>query len=137
MALFDHSERLREKRVRGDSGRVVHVNDGVPEAVYIGRAAPRRRLPSSIWGNPFREAVHGRLLAVQLYRDYLRSSLEGKPLLAHLPDLRGKPLACWCRRDGEQKTAANACHGDVLIELLETYTDDELRAMASDEGMQP
>jgi hypothetical protein len=32
-------------------------------------------------------------------------------ILARLPELRGKDLACWCRLDGKP------CHADVLLEL--------------------
>ncbi len=50
-------------------------------------------------------------------------------LLARLPALRGKPPACWCRHNGEARTAENACHPDVLLELLGRHNDAELRAM--------
>jgi hypothetical protein len=53
-------------------------------------------------------------------------------LLADLPELRDKALACWCRHDGEERTHANACHGDVLVELLGRYSDDELRQWGGD-----
>ena len=43
---------------------------------------------------------------------------------------RDRPLACWCRHDGEARTPANACHGDVILGLLEANTDDELRTLA-------
>ena len=53
-------------------------------------------------------------------------------LLDRLPELRGRALACWCRRDGEARTAANACHADVLLELLGRHADAELRAMGEE-----
>jgi hypothetical protein len=118
---------------RPTSGRVVHVNDNVPGAVYIGRAAPRRRLKASKFANPYKVEDWGRSEAIANYRS--RSGLFLQPgWIEDLIALRGKPLACWCRHDGEPKTAANACHGDVLLELLEKYSDDELRAMARDKG---
>ena len=43
------------------------------------------------------------------YRDWIATQPE---LLAALPELRGKDLACWC--------APEPCHGDVLLELLES-----------------
>ena len=56
--------------------------------------------------------------------------LETTPrLLAKLPELRGKALACWCPLDREARAGANACHADVLLELLGRHTDAELRAM--------
>lgn len=114
------------------STRVVHVNDRVEGAIYIGRANGRRRLARSPWANPW--AIRGdpriperRDYVIDLYRVGLTTG--GRAQLADLPLLRGKALSCWCRHDGEPRTAATACHGDVLVELLERYTDDELRAM--------
>lgn len=111
--------------------RVVHVNDAVEGAVYIGRRNNRRGLAASPFENPLpigHDPEHlQRKAVIDRYRKRILSSPE---LLRLLPELRGKPLACWCRHDGEAKTPANACHGDVLVELLERYTDDELRAMA-------
>jgi hypothetical protein len=118
--------------------RVVHINDQVPGAVYIGRANGRKRLPASPFANPFKIGPVNRMGAVAARRaaiDGFRLRLEQSPdLLRQLPDLRGKPLACWCRHDGEVKTAENACHGDILVELLERYSDEELRAMAKGAG---
>lgn len=122
-----------EKRMDGVT-RVVHINDNVPGAVYIGRANSRKRLAASRFANPFR--VYGAspfgagtdlASVIRQFRQYLTADGE---LLTRLPELRGKPLACWCRHDGEERTDANACHGDVIVELLARYTDDELRAMA-------
>lgn len=118
------------------SGRVVHVNDQVEGAVYIGRANGRKRLAASPFANPFRvyganKYNSGTSLesVINHYRIYLTSG-DGREYLRELPELRGKPLACWCRHDGEKRTEKNACHGDVLLELLDRYTDDELREMA-------
>ena len=117
--------------------RVIHVNDmpNHPDAVYIGRSMPRKGLKGSPWGNPYQIKNHrrpdARAFVINLYRVELTTG--GKSQLARLPELRGKPLACWCRREGEERTAANACHGDVLKELLDTYTDEQLRAMATGE----
>lgn len=101
--------------------RVVHINDHVPGAVYIGCAVPRRGVEGSIWGNPHRMG--------NVITDYRRDLVVGRlrSRLARLPELRGKPLACWCRHDGQ---TSPSCHGDVLIALLDRYTDAELRAMA-------
>ena len=119
--------------------RVVHVNDGVDGAVYIGRYMPpakgRRLLPASRFANQFKigtvpwwaDRPLTRADAIEAYRKHL---LDHPAFLDLLIPLRGKPLACWCRHDGEAKTEATACHGDVLIEILDRYTDDELREMA-------
>lgn len=77
------------------------VQRGQPHDVYIGRP--------SAWGNPFvigRDGSRDEVIAK--YRDYIM----GRPdLLARLPELRGKRLACYC--------APKACHGNVLAELAE------------------
>lgn len=72
--------------------------------VYIGRG--------SIWGNPFRLPHHhtdaDRARVIDQYEQYLLTSPE---LLARLPVLRGKRLACFC--------APKPCHGDVLKKYAE------------------
>lgn len=72
----------------------------------------------SKWCNPFRvtpERSH--ILAVGAYRTWLTvdgvtAGLRARKdwILAHLGDLRGKNLACWCPLD-------RPCHADVLLEL--------------------
>jgi hypothetical protein len=57
------------------------------------------------WGNPFEMPADGD--RDQVILAYAKHYLPNKPsLLARLPELRGKVLACWC--------APEACHGDVL-----------------------
>lgn len=109
------------------TARVVHVSEKVEGAVYIGRAMPRQRLKASKWANPFTVKEHGRKGAIILYSLYLS---ETPDLIASIPELRNKPLACWCRREHEQKTPVTACHGDTLLAWLDAYTDDELRERA-------
>jgi hypothetical protein len=46
--------------------------------------------------------------AVVLFREYI---LQEPKLLKRIPELKGKLLVCWCY--------PKACHGNVLIELLE------------------
>lgn len=113
------------------STRVVHVNDKIEGAVYIGRANGRRGLKKSPFANPYKlfsGSDCDRRTIIALYRKRILD--PSMNLLASLPELRGKPLACWCRHDGEPRTDQNACHGDILVELLERYSDDELRAMS-------
>lgn len=128
--------------------RVVHVNDNVPGAVYIGRENGRKRLKRSRWHNPYvigKPASHW-IQADPITREgaiaaYALDMLDGPKqyLLAELPELRGKALACWCRHDGVPMTNGsngpdNRCHGDWLVHMLNTHTDDELRSMAKGEG---
>lgn len=71
--------------------------------VYIGR-------PSK-WGNPFVIGKDGnRTEVVEKYRGWL---LTNKALIKDLPELYDKNLVCWC--------APQACHGDVLIELVKWH----------------
>ena len=83
--------------------------------VYIGRPTK--------WGNPYTHIQDGKTLAkyvvedrnaaVNAYREYITNG-DGKHLLNDLHELKGgKILGCWCK--------PQACHGDVLLELLEEY----------------
>lgn len=108
------------------TGRVVHVKDNVPGAVYIGRLAGK--MPRSVWANPYSVKRHGREEAITRYANRLTRSPD---LIRQLPALRGQPLACWCRRDGADKTDDTACHGDILLAWLTCYTDSELHLIAN------
>jgi hypothetical protein len=69
---------------------------------YIGRP--------SIWGNPFVIGRDGtRQEVIEKYRKYLK---KNKKLMRLLPTLRGKVLGCWCH--------PSACHGDVLVEMVDS-----------------
>lgn len=82
---------------------VVHCKKE-PYDVYIGR-------PSK-WGSPFVIGKDGtREEVISKYREWIKTQSE---LLAALPELKGKVLGCWC--------APRACHGDVLIEMLQDGT---------------
>lgn len=78
--------------------------------VYIGRG--------SIWGNQFKVGQHGtREQVIKAYRDWLLGldhldldQHRRKRILQRLSELKGKILGCWCK--------PLACHGDVLIELI-------------------
>lgn len=89
--------------------------------VYIGRQAFGMH-----YGNPFTHSVgesyakfrvNTRKEAVQAYEDWLNGTdytdLEPERrqwILNHLEQLRGKKLGCFCK--------PKACHGDVLVKLL-------------------
>lgn len=66
----------------------------------------------SRWGNPFYPRL-SREMAVLAYERYLLARPE---LLAQLPDLRGKRLACYCPLD-------QSCHADVLARLANQEDD--------------
>lgn len=68
--------------------------------VFIGR--------DSKWGNPFQIGLQGnRKEIIEKYRKWI---LANESLLKDLESLRGKRLGCYCK--------PKACHGDVLISLL-------------------
>lgn len=94
-----------------------------PEAIYIGRP--------SIYGNPFvltkeedRDAV------LERYHDWFYEKVESDPEFRNrILELRGHDLACWC--------APRKCHGDVIIEWLETVcvdSDTKSMGMESKDG---
>jgi len=69
--------------------------------IYIGR-------PSK-WGNPFEIGKDGtREQVLEKYKKYI---LKKPELLSMLPQLKNEVLGCFCK--------PKACHGDILIELLE------------------
>lgn len=82
--------------------KVVNVREE-PYDVYIGR-------PSK-WGNPFKGS---RKEVIEKYENYIRSRPE---LLDCLPELYGKTLGCWCK--------PKACHGDVLVKLVQEKINQE------------
>jgi hypothetical protein len=99
-------------RRRELAGRVINLTDKPRPAfdVYIGRRqwCGKEVFEASPWANPFSVKKWGREGAIKRYEEKLR----GKPeLLARLPELEGKILACWCK--------PKACHGDVLLRLIE------------------
>ena len=60
------------------------------------------------WGNPFKENVWGRELALRNYRDFLETCIKTGAL--NINEIKGKNLACFCK-PGEP------CHADILLEV--------------------
>jgi len=110
--LFTSSEELRKWQREYPEElptSVIHVRDMQEGDVYIGRRNARYGLPESIWHNPFKVGKDGtREEVIAKFEAYLLASPE---LLAQIPTLRGKRLACWC--------APKLCHGEILIRLAE------------------
>lgn len=77
--------------------------------VYIGRGG--KNIPyHSKWHNPFSIGKDGtRKEVIEKYRQYILSN--PKLMNCLIEELDGKILGCWCK--------PKACHGDVLIELIE------------------
>jgi hypothetical protein len=74
--------------------------------VYVGRWNSQVPIDSK-WKNPFVIGKDGtREDVIEKYRAYLQTRPD---LLAAMPELRNKVLACWC--------APLPCHADILVEL--------------------
>ena len=90
-----------------------------PQNVYIGRGGvvfiDNMRFPKedSIWANPYKIGKDGtREEVIAKYRNHINDSIKKKKITKEqLCDLRGRTLGCWCKPD--------ACHGDILVELIE------------------
>ncbi|MFJ5533270.1 DUF4326 domain-containing protein [Streptomyces sp. NPDC093261] len=86
------------------------------DVVYIGRRLVRGGwdLPQHPLFNPFQidtaKKKHDgtRAEVMAKYREYLMARPD---LLAQVPELRGRTLACWC--------APELCHGDILAEVAD------------------
>jgi hypothetical protein len=71
------------------------------DSVYIGRGSP--------WGNRYKIGEHGdRAEVIRKFRKYAEAVILEYP--DWLEPLVGKDLVCYC--------APLACHGDVLIEMI-------------------
>lgn len=82
--------------------------------VYIGRSGKGMQ---SIWGNPFSVKEYGLGVCIEMYRNYILERLDNEPeLLLELKKLKGKRLGCFCK--------PNACHGDVLVSIIEEIFPD-------------
>ena len=106
------SKRTRVVKLKRNKDKVIQGCD-----VYIGR---ENRLggwdfAATKWGNPFRRCHNESAVArVAMYKEHVLNSPE---LMSSLGELKGKVLGCWCK--------PNPCHGDVLVELIETHLPDE------------
>jgi hypothetical protein len=94
--------------------RVINLTDKPrPDTfIYIGRRqwCGKERFEASVWANYFSVKRDGREEALRRYEEKLRNTPE---LLARLPELEDKILACWCKPE--------ACHGDVLLRLTREF----------------
>jgi hypothetical protein len=83
--------------------------------VYIGRGPCPKTGTIGKWGNPFKIGPDGtRMEVIRKYKEWIVKQPE---LMAALPELRGFRLGCWC--------VPKACHGQVLVELLESTADKD------------
>src|SRR5215217_3682875 len=95
-----------EDNLFGAEPKVVSIESGEPYDVYVGRGKRGTGLKKSKWDNPFVVGKDGTQdEVVEKFEHYLRAS----PLMAELPEIKGKILACHC--------APKPCHADVLLRL--------------------
>lgn len=98
---------------------------------YIGRrgvillpdeeTGKKSRFPKedSIFANPFKIGDDSsRANVIEKYEIYIRQKINLRQIThAHLSELRGKRLGCWCKPE--------ACHGDVLVKILKEMFPEE------------
>lgn len=83
--------------------KVVNLKSDVFD-IYIGRG--------SIWGNPFKiSKKFSRKDVIIKYEAWIKEKRKLEPEVYNLSKLKGKRLGCYCR--------PLACHGDVLVKLIE------------------
>lgn len=100
--------------------KTVDFDENNPDHVYIGRANKNYGLTGSKWANPFIIDKDGtRDEVTKAYREWVKHQPE---LMNSLEELRGKILFCWC--------CPEACHGHVLIEMLEGNTELKIHPAA-------
>lgn len=61
------------------------------------------------WGNPFKMGMDG--TREEVIEKYAKWIVKQPELMAALPELAGKRIACWC--------TPLPCHADVLADLVE------------------
>ena len=100
--------------------KTVDFDENNPDHVYIGRANKNYGLAGSKWANPFIVGEDGtREQVIQAFREWIKHQPE---LMNALEELRGKILFCYC--------CPKACHGHVLVEMLEGNTELKIHPAA-------
>lgn len=89
---------------------VVNLNtvELTDDMVYVGRPTK--------WGNPFVSGIHG--TKTEVITKYKNHVINSPDLMAALPELYDKTLACWCY--------PARCHRNVLVELVEANRRDSI-----------
>lgn len=104
-----------------EQGKTTVVNVRTAEYdVYIGRANRRYGLAASPYANPFRIGrSSSRDDVIYQYREWAHESEDPEAVYirAHVHELRGKRLGCWC--------FPSACHGTVLVEMADNFIAGE------------
>jgi len=92
--------------VKTNKTTVINIKKDFTWDVYIGRP--------SIWENPFVIGRDGTWK--QVLKQYKEHILNTPVLIDKLKKLKGLRLGCYCK--------PKACHGDVLVELIEKIYPD-------------
>jgi hypothetical protein len=115
--LLPYTLPTRLTKLIGDKGGVTKTFD-----IYIGRTVRREGrliIEGTEWGNPFIVSKScPPAMAVGLFESHI---MQRPDLLAKIPELDGKVLACWCKNVNEPIP----CHGDVLIRLVREWKRDK------------
>ena len=92
-----------------------------PSNVYIGRSglvnigSERFSYEGSRWANPFKITEScSREECILRFEQYIREKIKSEHLEESLLALKGRNLGCWCKPE--------ACHGDVLVRLIDEYS---------------
>ena len=97
-----------------DTNNVYVARAGV---VFVKEGDKKERFPKkdSVFCNPFKVGKDGtREEVIAKFRSSMDAKLRADPLLVEeLRKMKGKRLGCWCKPE--------ACHGDVLLELMSRY----------------
>lgn len=106
------------KKWSEDPNNVYIARKGV--VFVIDKQGDKMRYPKydSIWANPYKVDKDGtRQQVLEKYRKYIVNKIEKENLYEELENLRGKNLGCWCKPE--------ACHGDILVELLNNLEEQK------------
>lgn len=116
---YTHRSNLLIQNLGGISIINIKKQKGVPYDMYIGRQNDYLGLNGSKWQNPFHlKAERDRERILQQHWDYM---LTRPDLLAALPELEGKTLACYCCDFQNQGFHGKLCHGMNLIKLYDKF----------------
>jgi hypothetical protein len=128
--VFDGLEDQLDPGVVADGSGEIRV-DPETDLVNMGSHGREGVTPidrSTRFGNPFRLEKDGggytREGSIEAYRVWFTEQLEDNEFREAVEDLRGETLGCWCK--------PKACHGDVLLEYLETGEVDVPETAPSD-----
>lgn len=100
------------------SAKVINIHSIIQRRQYIGALSYIYIGRGTIFGNPF-YIIKGQCTREQViakFREYAPRNVE---LMRRLPELRDRVLGCSCK--------PLPCHGDVLVEFLDKYTDKQLQ----------